>query len=781
MVSKRLLQHTVLAGPEGQPGALHRFWRRSAAALLAATLVGALAAGGGRSAPALASATSTFSVAAGGDDGSCEKGDAGYPPAGGTQVSCFPTTSDYLVRRSGLAGYKPVTVGLLRFDTSSLPDDAQITSASLRLFVNAIQNGNGRSLEAEWYSPSNWPIDSPDWTLTDSGSADPGTPLSSLQLNQYNTLALQNPSNINLTGFTGFRLHVSGSADTPTAENLVQFAGFERGAGTSAQLQATYTTSSGFTANEFVNTTAGPSPSRCSPACAYDPAKAFGSFAAACAAASAGDTVATNGGTYPAQQVTRANCNPSSPITFVPVPGATVTLTSRLVLGADGSTSAPNNLIFDGAGGTFNVTGVNIGYGGTPADGDQIRNLHISALDTGLNNGSALVFVRDARNVTIAGNDIGPGCCNSDALGIEVRSMNDPNPQNVTIVDNVIHDVYDTCTETPSYLGTCTGRGYGDDRNGGYFHIDGMQFFGGDNLDIERNAIYLQGDHKQGIFLYPSNGGTFSNITVAGNMLSDTSDNTLSISGDASTAGLYTGYLRFYYNTVQGTFRISDRQIAPGTPVVITGNIFDNQAGNTNNGGCTMLYSDNSPLVPTWNANLQAQILCPGDRGMGRAAFVRPSWPGGALKNSTGDPDLHLSGPQMAINGAEGAVCGVTLIRDIDEQTRPIGGTCDIGADESGTPTAAVLSAAGARRVGAAVLVHWRTVGELGVVGFNVYRSAGTHRARLNRALIPAAGAAAGRAYAFRDRKPGSHMSRYWLQVVRTRGGSRWYGPLGRG
>jgi hypothetical protein len=309
-----------------------------------------------------------------------------------------------------------------------------------------------------------------------------------------------------------------------------------------------------------------------------------------------------------------------------------------------------------------------------------------------------------------------------------------------------------------------------------------MQFFGGDNIDIERNKVYLQGDHKQGIFFYPSNGGTFSNITIASNMLGDTSDNTLSIGGDAGTIGLYTGYQRFYYNTVQGTFRIYDRQIAPGTPVTITGNIFDNQAGNTNNGGCTMLYSNNSPLIPTWNANLQAQTgPCPGDRGMGRATFVRPSWPGGSLKNSTGVPDLHLSGPQMAINSAESSLCGVTLTRDIDEQTRPIGGTCDIGADESGTPTAAFVSTVGARRIGNTVLLRWRTRSEVGVLGFNVFRSAGTHRARLNRALIPAAGAAAGHAYAYRDRRPGSRTRRYWLQVVRADGGSRWYGPLRQG
>ena len=47
-------------------------------------------------------------------------------------------------------GYE-VRVGLLRFDTSALPDNATVTGATLKLYVTSAASADGRSLVGEWY------------------------------------------------------------------------------------------------------------------------------------------------------------------------------------------------------------------------------------------------------------------------------------------------------------------------------------------------------------------------------------------------------------------------------------------------------------------------------------------------------------------------------------------------------------------------------------------------------------------------------------------------------
>jgi hypothetical protein len=82
-------------------------------------------------------------------------------------------------------------------------------------------------------------------------------------------------------------------------------------------------------------------------------------------------------------------------------------------------------------------------------------------------------------------------------------------------------------------------------------------------------------------------------------------------------------------------------------------------------------------------------------------------------------------------------------------------------------------------RMRAGVLVRWRTASELRVSGFNVYRESNGARVKLNRSLIPSAGATVGHAYSFVDRHaPHAAGLRYWVQEVRVSGARRWYGPI---
>ena len=106
-------------------------------------------------------------------------------------------------------------------------------------------------------------------------------------------------------------------------------------------------------ANLWVNTAAGATPTRCSSPCSYNSANAYGSFATAYAAASPGDTIYVEGGSYGAQTIAwdaaknSSSCDgwvsqsgdvtpvTSGCITFAPAPGETPTFTGGITI--DGS------------------------------------------------------------------------------------------------------------------------------------------------------------------------------------------------------------------------------------------------------------------------------------------------------------------------------------------------------------------------------------------------------------------------------------------------------------
>jgi hypothetical protein len=100
-------------------------------------------------------------------------------------------------------------------------------------------------------------------------------------------------------------------------------------------------------------------------------------------------------------------------------------------------------------------------------------------------------------------------------------------------------------------------------------------------------------------------------------------------------------------------------------------------------------------------------------------------------------------------------------------------------AVSTGAPTAVRLLRLSASARPAGVLVRWRTRSERGIVGFNLYRSHGGNRARLNRAPIPSVfgGTARGHAYSFLDRSARRGVRyAYRLQAVGVDGTRTWLG-----
>ena len=109
----------------------------------------------------------------------------------------------------------------LRFDTSGLPDAAVITVATLKVRCGRSGDADGRNLNVEWYDPSNWPIqthDHVDLAGTNAASVDLSLFPPSTAWDFYE-IALSNPTNVSKTGFTGFRLGISGNA--PSGDNSI--------------------------------------------------------------------------------------------------------------------------------------------------------------------------------------------------------------------------------------------------------------------------------------------------------------------------------------------------------------------------------------------------------------------------------------------------------------------------------------------------------------------------------------------------------------------------------
>jgi hypothetical protein len=254
------------------------------------------------------------------------------------------------------------------------------------------------------------------------------------------------------------------------------------------------------------------------------------SFNKAYQLATPADIIIFEAGTYPAQTIMPdvANGKPgSSPVTFKA--NGNVTFNGSVNFGLDGSVTAPSYVTFDGANTTTIIGQFAINYAsGSEAAHDTVQNTHITNMS---DSQGALIFTRDVSYFTAKNNNLGPACCSSDGIGIEIRNSGDPNPDHISLIGNIIHDLYDACSEVPAYLGSCSGPGFGDAGGctiGNCDHIDGVQTFGADTLDVEGNQINMQCDNKQGLLLPGTGkGGTLTNLTVANNLVSNTTDTAL--------------------------------------------------------------------------------------------------------------------------------------------------------------------------------------------------------------------------------------------------------------
>ncbi|MDQ4142143.1 MAG: hypothetical protein M3198_00100 [Actinomycetota bacterium] len=192
--------------------------------------------------------TTTFRITATGDDGYLSAyGGYSYSPACDPNLGWHPTSPMVFVYKGrNSSGQFNVHNGFTKWDTSSLPDDAVIDAATLRLAVDDAESPEGRNLTADWY---NWSrIECSDFSESAQTTALQGVPLNAIADSPNGTFAINDfvlsgyGANVSRTGYTGLRLHVSGGQ--PTAENFIKFASLEATypeINPPAQLVVTYT------------------------------------------------------------------------------------------------------------------------------------------------------------------------------------------------------------------------------------------------------------------------------------------------------------------------------------------------------------------------------------------------------------------------------------------------------------------------------------------------------------------------------------------------------------
>ena len=184
----------------------------------------------------------TFAVVAGGDDGINAKKGITYPPGGTVQFESSST--GILAARKKVTGTLPYQIynGLVRWNTSSLPDQSFIDQSWVTLSVDSVNDADNRAMTADWYA--NWPIDGGDYSQSALSTANlfgaAGWDLSNIPFSvggTANNLMLVNLMSISRTSYTGLRFHINGGQ--PNGSNQVRAFSIE-GTGTEPRLYVRY-------------------------------------------------------------------------------------------------------------------------------------------------------------------------------------------------------------------------------------------------------------------------------------------------------------------------------------------------------------------------------------------------------------------------------------------------------------------------------------------------------------------------------------------------------------
>lgn len=165
----------------------------------------------------------SYAIAASGDDARVYKQSATYPPTGSVIRETTAATAGAARYNNGSSTDFFIMNGLYRWNTSDLAS-LTIPSAYLQIVGNgANDNPDSRQLTLDWYLFDGTDADYSETALT---NAHAGTLIGTIGVGSLYQIPLLNPNaNINKTGMTGLRAHVSGGL--PTGANRCYFESFD--------------------------------------------------------------------------------------------------------------------------------------------------------------------------------------------------------------------------------------------------------------------------------------------------------------------------------------------------------------------------------------------------------------------------------------------------------------------------------------------------------------------------------------------------------------------------
>lgn len=138
-----------------------------------------------------------------------------WPPVAGASggTSDVSAISSVYAQKANFGSTFAAYVGLMRWDTSSLPDNCTVTGAVARVTFQQAASPDARNFRLEWYVGTAT-IVAADYTVTDSGTAYGGSLITGFSLASNDITLLAPDANVSRTGTTGLRSHVSGGSPT---------------------------------------------------------------------------------------------------------------------------------------------------------------------------------------------------------------------------------------------------------------------------------------------------------------------------------------------------------------------------------------------------------------------------------------------------------------------------------------------------------------------------------------------------------------------------------------
>ena len=173
--------------------------------------------------PSQTTQTATFSIVTGTDDQQVLRSSTQYPPESGTfSRQATGATVEASKNNQGREGYY-VRNALLRWDTSSIPDNATIKKATLRFWCTVRNPSEARNFVAEYWGWNG--TSQTDWSGTTPATPIFQVPIANIANGIQNSVTFADLGGISKTGWTLIRCHISGG--TPTDYNYVVMSSFE--------------------------------------------------------------------------------------------------------------------------------------------------------------------------------------------------------------------------------------------------------------------------------------------------------------------------------------------------------------------------------------------------------------------------------------------------------------------------------------------------------------------------------------------------------------------------